>query len=269
MTMLLAHPEPENLGRFVEGTLADPERAAIVQHIADCDDCRILVVDAAEFIEPAKVESHKWWMGLAAAAILAAVIGPITYQQVHDPLATVKKDYGRVPDRPLEARLSGFQYVPRHTFRGAGEDESDPNVSVMKLAAAEAAELKGNSAKTLHARGIGLLLSEDDPKKSIADLQAAAERNPNNAKYQNDLAAALIAASAREPAILQNALAACDRALRIDPRSPDALFNRAVALQALERPEALAAYERYLTVDSTSPWADEVRRDRNAFRPFP
>ena len=75
--MLLAHPEPETLGRFVEGTLDDPERAAIVQHIADCDECRILVVDAAELTEPAKIERHKWWMGVAASLMLVAVIGPV------------------------------------------------------------------------------------------------------------------------------------------------------------------------------------------------
>jgi len=33
-----------------------------------------------------------------------------------------------------------------------------------------------------------------------------------------------------------------------------------VALDALQRPEAQQAYERYLAVDSTSPWADEVRK---------
>jgi len=59
--------------------------------------------------------------------------------------------------------------------------------------------------------------------------------------------------------MLERALAACDRALRIDPRSPDALFNRAVALQALDRPDAEAACEQYLKVDPSSPWADEVR----------
>jgi len=264
--MLLAHPEPETLGRFAEGTLADPERATIVQHIADCDDCRTLVVDAAEFIEPAKVESNKWWMGVAASLMLVAAIGGLSYHQLHDPLATVKKDYGHVPNRPLEARLSGFQYVPRYTFRGDREDESDPNVAIMKGDAAKAAQLRGNSAKTRHTRGIGLLLSEDDPKASIGPLQSAAERDPNNATYQSDLAAALIAAAREDRPMLESALAACDRALRIDPRSTDALFNRAVALQALERPEAEAAYEQYLKVDPSSPWATEVRSNLNLLR---
>jgi tetratricopeptide (TPR) repeat protein len=254
--MLLAHPEAEDLGRFVEGTLEDPERAAIVDHLADCDDCRILVVDAAEFVEPAKTDSHSnWWRGIAAALILVVAIGALTYHQFRDLEGDVKKDYARVLNRPLEARLSGYPYVPRHNLRGNRDDESDIQLDIMKGKAADLMELHGTDAKTLHARGIGFLLADDDKKKSIGPLQAAAERDPNNAKYQSDLAAALIAAG--NP---QSALAACDRALRIDPRSPDALFNRAVALDALQRPEALQAYERYLAVDSTSPWADEVRK---------
>ena len=89
MTMLLAHPEAEDLGRFVEGTLDEPERASIVQHIADCDDCRMSVVDAAEFTEPeVKVERpSSRWMGIAASLMLVAAIGTLTYYQRRDPAA--------------------------------------------------------------------------------------------------------------------------------------------------------------------------------------
>jgi tetratricopeptide (TPR) repeat protein len=131
-------------------------------------------------------------------------------------------------------------------------------------------ELHGTDAKTLHAKGIGFLLGDDDKKKSIGPLQDAAERDPNNAKYQSDLAVALISAASGDRSMLKRALAATDRALRIDPNSPDALFNRAVALQALERPdEAIAAYESYLKVDPTSPGASEVRSHIEALRPIP
>jgi hypothetical protein len=261
VTVVLAHPEAEDLGRFVEGTLDEPERTAIVDHIADCDDCRILVVDAAEFgEEPAKTGSHRWWMGIAAALIVVAAIGTVTYRQLHDLEGDVKKEYAKVPNRPLEARLSGYPYVPRQHMRGGGDDESDIQLDIMKGKAADLMELHGTDAKTLHAKGIGFLLGDDDKKKSIGLLQAAAERDPTNARYQSDLAAALIAAARDNQQMLESALAACDRALRMDPRSPDALFNRAVALDALQRPEAQQAYERYLAVDSTSPWADEVRK---------
>lgn len=259
--MLLAHPEAENLGRFVEGTLDDAERAAIVDHIADCDDCRILVVDAAEFIEPAKVERHSsWWIGIAASLMLVAAIGGLTYRQFRDLEADVKKEYAKVPNRPLEARLSGYPYVRRGVNRGT-EDEKPIQLEIMQGEAANLMQLDGTDAKTLHAKGIGFLLADGDEnrKQSIARLQAAAEADPKNAKYQSDLAAALIAAARNDRPMLERALAATDRALRIDPNSADALFNRAVALQALERPEAVAAYERYLAVDSTSAWADEAR----------
>jgi tetratricopeptide (TPR) repeat protein len=259
VTILLAHPTDADLDGFVEGTLPEAERDVVVHHIADCDDCRVLVVDAAEFIEPAKVERHSsWWMQIAAALILVAAIGALTFNHFRDPLAKVEEAYARVPSRPLEARLSGFPYV-RHVVNRGVEDE-DPQLSVMKGLAADAMELKGDDAKTIHARGIGFLLG-DDPKKSIALLQSAVDRDPNNAKYQSDLAAALIAA--RNP---QSALAATDRALRIDPNFPDALFNRAVALQALARPEAVAAYDRYLAVDPNSPWAAEAKSQRDLLR---
>jgi tetratricopeptide (TPR) repeat protein len=267
--MLPAHPEAEDLGQFVEGTLDDAERGAIVQHIADCDDCRILVVDAAEFTEPAKRESRRWWMAVAAALVLVAAIGAFTFSHFRDPLAKVERDYAQVSNRPLEARLSGFPYVPHITLRSGPSDEPDLNVEIMQSEASELTNLPGSDAKTFHTRGIALLLSDNDAAKSVAMLQAAAERDPNNAKYQSDLAVALITAAGSDPAMLEKAVAVCDRALRIDPRSPDALFNRAFALQRLDRPDAAAAYERYLAVDSTSPWAAEVRRHLEGLRALP
>lgn len=268
MTLLLAHPEAEDLGQFVEGTLDDAERAAIVQHIADCDDCRILVVDAAEFIEPAKTESHRSWVGIAASLVLVAAIGAFMYNHFHDPLADVEKAYAHMSNRPMAARLGGFPYVPHVTNRGVEEDK-DPAAMVLEYKAIEAADVRGSDAKSLHTRGIGLLLGDNDAKPSIAPLQAAAERDPNNAQYQSDLAAALIAAARGDAPTLERALAACDRALRIDPRSPDALFNRAVALQELDRPDALAAYERYLAIDPSSRWAGEARQHIEGLRPLP
>ncbi|HEV7488642.1 MAG TPA: zf-HC2 domain-containing protein [Thermoanaerobaculia bacterium] len=315
MTMLLAHPESETLARFVEGTLDEPERAAIVQHIADCDECRIVVVDAAELESQSAVESHKWgvgrWLATAAGVVFVVSIGSFSNheyrenaagREIHlvedatrfvtdalrtsisgwgwlfnrlpefswaDPLVPVEEAYGHVNNRPLEARISGFPYVRRTTMRGSADEDTDPAAMILKGKASELTDLSGSGARSLHARGIGLLLSDDNPKSSMAPLQAAAEREPDNAKYQSDLAAALIAAARGDRPMLESALAACDRALHIDPRSPDALFNRAVALQALDRPDALAAYEQYLAVDPSSPWAAEARQHIEMLRPLP
>ncbi|MEA2344417.1 MAG: hypothetical protein QOF63_2586 [Thermoanaerobaculia bacterium] len=313
--MLLAHPEAEDLGRFVEGTLEDPERAAIVDHLADCDDCRMLVVDAAEFESQSAVEPQKWgiarWLAIAAAVVFVVALGSFSNHEYRenaagrridlvddaaqfitdcidtsirdgqwllkhlapgsaatDPLAKVEEDYGKLKARPLEARLSGFPYVPRHTMRSGNDEDADVPTLILQGEAAGVSELRGDDPQTLHARGIGHLLT-GSVAESIAPLQSAADREPGNAKYQSDLAAALIAASRGDRAMLQSALAACDRALRIDSRSPDALFNRAVALDALQRPEALQAYERYLAVDASSPWAAEARQHIELLRPLP
>ena len=274
MTLLLPHPPAESLGRFVEGTLPDSERSEVVAHIADCDECRILVVDAAEFIEPAKRESTKWsqWGAIAAALILSAGLGGFGYRHFHDPLADVKRTYEKVPVRPFEARLSGFRYVPWHVNRG-GEDDVNPAMDILKGEAARATELRGNDARTLETRGVCYLII-DSPEEAVSQLQGAADHAPNNVKYLNDLAAALIQAGRNKKPLLERALAVCDRALQIDPRSADVLFNRALALDRLDRrPEAIAAYDRYLVIDPKSPWADEAKRnrerDKELLRPLP
>jgi hypothetical protein len=315
VTLLLAHPEAEDLGRFVEGTLDDPQRTAIVDHIADCDDCRIVVVDAAEFESQSAEETEKWggrrWLAIAAAVVFVVTLGGFSRHEYRekaagkeidlvgdaphfvtdavrtsvdswpwlrsrvdaglsliDPLYTVKGAYKEQTARPIEGRLSGFRHVAWHATRGGNDEDVDINKLGLQIEAAGAAELAGDDARTLHARGIGLLLS-GDAKGSIAQLQAAAESDPRNEKYASDLAAALIAAAGSDRTHLDSAVAACDRALRIDPRSPDALFNRAMALEVLGRyDDARAAYQRYLAVDSKSPWAAEARQHVQDLEPI-
>jgi hypothetical protein len=83
-----------------------------------------------------------------------------------------------------------------------------------------------------------------------------------------DLAAALLERHRRtlqtDDAI--QALAEAQRALVSDPRSLAALFNRAVALEALGRPEARGAWAAYLDRDGTSGWAVEARHRLEGLR---
>jgi tetratricopeptide (TPR) repeat protein len=278
MTMTLVHPAAEDLGRFVEGTLDDAGRATVVTHIADCDECRILVVDAAEFVEPAaEVRRHRW-VGIAAAAVLLVGMGTLATPEYRNRaigwlldqinfsnsftyrMARVTASYGGLKKRPIEGRLSGLPYRPYIVMRGASEEEEPPELLILKGDAAGLAELRGNDPKILHARGVGLLL-EGNATESLAPLTAAATREPQNAGYQNDVTAALITAWSHDPGKLQQALLSADRAVQLDPKSPEALFNRGEVLELLTRTrEAIATYERYLRVDSTSPGADEVRK---------
>jgi tetratricopeptide (TPR) repeat protein len=221
--------------------------------------------------------------------MILVALGTITFNHYRDPLAKTTQAYGQLKNRPFEARLSDFPYVPRVTMRGSG-DEDDTPLLILQGEAATVAELDGNSAKKLHARGVGLLIAEktDD---AISLLQKAVAKESKNPRYLNDLAVALIVKGSRDlrkppenanhtivkPAeyvpleqppndqpSLRRAIMICDEVIRINPPSPEGLFNRAKALELLgSRDEVLKAYVRYLAVDSSSGWADEIRRSRD------
>jgi tetratricopeptide (TPR) repeat protein len=257
VTMLLAHPEAEDLGRFVEGTLVDPERAAIVQHIADCDDCRMSVVDAAEFIEPAKTESYNnWWMGIAASVILVAAIGTFVVWQRRDPSAELADAYSQLEFRPLEGRLRGFPYVRWKGVMRGPSDEADPEIMKLGEPVADVLEKRGDDATTLHAHGLAHLIV-GERAAALVDLAAATRKTPNDAAYWSDLAAAEIANGDD-----QRALASADHALQLQPDLPDALFNRAIALKMTgDSRHAIEAYRRYVIVDPRSNWSVDAERE--------
>lgn len=290
MTMTLAHPAAEDLGRFVEGTIDDAGRTAVVTHIADCDECRIVVVDAAEFVEPVTKSHWYRWVGIAAAAVLLVGMGSFTRLEYRleaaggtidilrdagqflkdalrtspfndpNPVAKVaESSYPDLKERAFEGRLSGFPYRPYKPMRGA-KDDPDMTLAIMQGDAVSLTALHGNDAWILHARGIGFLLTNHAPE-SLTPLTSAVAREPMNARYQNDLAVALIAAGQHDPRKLQQALASADRAVQLDPKSPEALYNRGAALELLgQTKEAIAVYSHYLKVFPTSPGADEARK---------
>jgi tetratricopeptide (TPR) repeat protein len=162
-------------------------------------------------------------------------------------------------------------------------------VNQVEVAANEVLQLSGNSPTMQHAKGVaGLLAVEaaladrdsndtsDNAKQELSDLlndrnaainklESAAKSAPDNAAYLSDLAVALMAKGDRQS--LKKALDACDRALKIDKRSADALFNRAKVLELMaETPpqvtDAVNAYNAYLAVDPSSSWAKEARDRR-------
>jgi len=264
MTALLTHPPAEDLGRFVEGTLDDAGRTAVVAHIADCDECRIGVVDAAEFIEPVVVHSERrWWVAAAAVVVVAAGIGVFVWHQ-QDPVTDLVTATAGVKPRPVEAKLSGFRYQTWSAPRGGGSEtdqEKDPETMRMELEAGVVLEQEARDAKMLHAHGVAHLLVHER-KRAVEELTTAVLKKPSEARYWSDLAAAQV-----ETGNLAKALEATDRALAIDPKLTDALFNRAVVLRRAERrDDAIKAYTAYLHIDATSKWADEARERIDSLR---
>src|SRR5262249_1196682 len=102
--------------------------------------------------------------------------------------------------------------------------------------------------------------------EGIAALQSAAQGQPNEARWQSDLSAAYAARAERANRRddWTAALAPADRALALRSRSPEALFNRALALDGLgQNAEADRAWSDVLALGEADGWAKEAA-DRQA-----
>ncbi|MEM7587627.1 MAG: hypothetical protein AAF560_29845, partial [Acidobacteriota bacterium] len=108
-----------------------------------------------------------------------------------------------------------------------------------------------------------LVLRETERWRAVEMLEQAAAASPADAAVLVDLAVAIAlhAEETEDPSQLVRALDVAEQAATMQPPLPAALFNRALlrtwlALQS----EAVKAWNAYLEVDATSPWADEARQ---------
>jgi hypothetical protein len=167
-------------------------------------------------------------------------------------------------ERYFDARLTGgFRFGPvRPVMRGPGDTS---NVSLDVIAAAgvvQQAALADVSLERLHAWGAAQLLIGDFDG-SVTTLSQAAARADASAAVHSDLAAALLTRGTRRAvaADINAALAEADVAIaRSSPALEEALFNRALALEWLDRPEAAPAWRRAADASVDPGWAGEARR---------
>jgi CHAT domain-containing protein len=90
----------------------------------------------------------------------------------------------------------------------------------------------------------------------------ASTEQPREARTWSDLSVALLEKALREDnaELVIEALTAADRAVGLDAKLPEALFNRAMALEAIGLgPVAVRAFKHYIDLDPSSPWTDEAR----------
>lgn len=121
------------------------------------------------------------------------------------------------------------------------------------------------SPEGIHARALLALVSKrsgEDAETAVTILEGLAQENPLDAAVWSDLSAArqVLARRADRPSELIPALAAAEKAVSLD-ETPAALFNRALALEALFLDEdARDAWRGYLRTDPHSAWAFEAAR---------
>jgi CHAT domain-containing protein len=256
------HPEAQVMAAFVDGTLAPNEIAAVANHLRDCSDCRTVVSETARFEREeesaARPRRNVWW--LAAAAVIVAIIIAVPMLRPRTPIGRLIAASPR-EHRTIEARLSGFPWA-RLAAPARGDAPPDP-ADLKLIGAAGYVLAKTTSDRTpeaRHAAGVADLFI-DRRSDSIAALEQAASAS-NDPRIWSDLAAARYAYAVRDEHLSQlpEALADADHALRIDPKSPEALFNRALIIEALGlREQARKAWQKYLEIDPGSGWAVEAR----------
>jgi len=100
-------PTDEEIAAFLDGTLTAKERAQVVAHLATCKSCYEIFAGAAEFAleagetaappdpgtvipfpggrRPAVSRPRLWWLGAAAAAVVALGIGIPVYRSLSTP----------------------------------------------------------------------------------------------------------------------------------------------------------------------------------------
>jgi hypothetical protein len=277
------------LAAFLDGTVTDYERTAVVTHLTECAECRAVALTVVEFCEvqalddmwtgrllPARVEPRResrWgrWSRektrapaavLVAVVIVAIILIPFSLWPTASPqqaLSTLAQT--TEGERLLAARLSSARgYAPPAANR---QTASSPAPSWRLVsAAARIRDLFGDNYAAPSRRAVGVAaLMTGELDEAIVSLEIAVAAAARDADLANDLAAAYFerAERANRPDDLPSALTAVERALRIDPAHRPALFNRALIISALHLDiEAVAAWRAYIAAEPDTAWVREA-----------
>ena len=216
-----------------------------------------------------------WWrrpyFRLATAAVVVLGLGLGIYRVVRHQsdlsqgLAALNDAYHQ--QRPVEPRISGFEYAPTSVTRGGAQKVETESLSrAERILRDEAAEHP--SATSHHALG-RLYLAEQKFDDAIREFDEALKANPNNAQFHSDYGAALLEKGktvrgdeSRNPEEFDQSLRHLNDAIALDGSLLEALFNRALCYQELKQlSQAEEDWRAYLEKDRNSKWADEARNN--------
>jgi len=218
---------------------------------------------------PLRLLSPQW---APVGAVVLILLGSIFVWQLYFRRSDVDKGLLALNEaykqkRPVEARVTGLNYAPFSETRGpsyVNSRELDRSAALLHNAVDEK-----SSADAIHALGRLYLLNREFDK-AVLEFEEALKKTPNDAKLHSDLGAALLEKgkverasdqSGRSETTLASSLEHLKRALELDDSLLDARFNRALLYEQMRlTPQALADWEKYLTLDPNSRWADEARK---------
>ncbi len=134
------HPDPDLLAAFVEKSLNDRERSQVLQHLADCADCRdVMALATPETVSPpsAVLQKSNWlswpvlrWGALAACVVVVSTAVTLHYQRrpgletyvaEKTPAAPASTAESSVPQQPHEKLAAKIPPpAPFHSDRDLG-----------------------------------------------------------------------------------------------------------------------------------------------------
>jgi tetratricopeptide (TPR) repeat protein len=204
------------------------------------------------------------YAGAFAVMLIAVVVLAVylTRRGRGDELAELRSIYQQ--SRPTETRISEFGYAPLTQLRGAPEPVEQNRLRRIENNLIEATE-KNPNTQTRHALGV-FYLTQHEYQKAIKEFEAALKFG-DAAKIHNDLGSAYFERAKTEPEDkrledLAQSLEEFTKATKLDGNLLEALFNKSLALQELGMPrEAKDSWTLYLQKDSSSRWAEEVRKN--------
>lgn len=293
-------PDLETVAAYLDGRLSDRERARVTKHLSLCEDCYAVFAQSARLhvaAEPARgrgAQGSRVWMAVPRLAWSSAGAALATAACVWLLVGSGRVMWSQRPGRELQALVAavgtgrtieprlvgGFAHGPLlEAVRGrATADVVSPDVRIA-AATLEKAVNERPTAQNLRALGAAhLIMGQFDT--AIDALQSAVRQAPTDATVLSDLSAAYLVRGKNEGAPEDYARAAsqADKATKANAVLPEALFNRALAFEALSLArEARESWEQYLRLDGRSAWADEARRhlqkllqqsDARGSRPF-
>lgn len=289
-TMTMSCPSEETLAAFVDGRLNGEARRRVVEHMANCGECRdIAVLTAqiqAEEVSTAETANVARFpnrtvllaMATAVAAMLVVVFFPALQERMRPEkgIPTLIQASTVLDKRVVDGRLTGFPYKPRPRVYRSGNESSEP---LMDLAVAEVrAETQGKTGvDDLHAEGVALLFAgksdlaiktlEEAVRKSVNtnDLRIAMEKT-KEAALLNDLSAAYYARGTTTQAAsdITAALNAAQRAWQL-AKTSEIAWNRALALSHFST--STAAWDDFLRINEDPQWREEAEERKSELKP--
>ncbi|HJQ40115.1 MAG TPA: CHAT domain-containing protein [Thermoanaerobaculia bacterium] len=212
---------------------------------------------------------------LAAVAVLSVAVG-LTLVETwnrHRTMGDLVDASYELPTRPVEGRLTGgFAHKVHRIVRGGGGDEHSSANNALRDIQLELSRQNQHdrTVETLHAlakarlyeRKIDVaidLLRTALRKETNEDDIVVATRKSDDAALLTDFSAALSGDDTDDSPSRRYALEGAERAWALK-QTPETAWNRALAMERMEQQRAaIGAWNDYLRLDPSSPWAVEAR----------